>query len=207
MSDKEATARIKINKLLETSGWRFFAEGIKPANIRLEDSVTIKTTVLDAFGNDFESASKGHVDFLLLDEKGAPLIVLEAKSEAKNPLVGKEQARTYAKSYNCRFVILSNGNLHYFWDLQRGHPYLITSFPTPDSVAGYRKISPDPQRLVDELVKDDYIALTQRPSYQSDAAWRNENERPGFIKANKLSFLRPYQLKAIHARQPAPARH
>ncbi len=203
MSDKEATARIKINKLLETSGWRFFAEGIKPANIRLEDSVTIKTTVLDAFGNDFESASKGHVDFLLLDEKGAPLIVLEAKSEAKNPLVGKEQARTYAKSYNCRFVILSNGNLHYFWDLQRGHPYLITSFPTPDSVAGYRKISPDPQRLVDELVKDDYIALTQRPSYQSDAAWRNENERPGFIKANKLSFLRPYQLKAIHALQRA----
>ena len=203
MSDKEATARIKINKLLETSGWRFFAEGIKPANIRLEDSVTIKTTVLDAFGNDFESASKGHVDFLLLDEKGAPLIVLEAKSEAKNPLVGKEQARTYAKSYNCRFVILSNGNLHYFWDLQRGHPYLITSFPTPDSVAGYRKISPDPKRLVDELVKDDYIALTQRPSYRSEAAWRNENERPGFIKANKLSFLRPYQLNAIHALQRA----
>jgi len=203
MSDKEATARIKINKLLEGSGWRFFADGIKPANIRLEDGVTIKTTVLDGFGNDFESVGKGHVDFLLLDEKGFPLIVLEAKSEAKNPLVGKEQARTYAKSYNCRFIILSNGNLHYFWDLQRGNPYLITSFPTPDSVAGYRKISPDPQRLVDELVKEDYIALTQRPNYQSEAAWCNESERPGFIKANKLSFLRPYQLKAIHALQRA----
>lgn len=33
---KEATARIKINKLLETAGWRFFAEGTAPANIRLE---------------------------------------------------------------------------------------------------------------------------------------------------------------------------
>jgi type I site-specific restriction endonuclease len=43
--------------------------------------------------------------------------VLEAKAEDKNPLVGKEQARKYAKSQNCRFVILSNGNLHYFWDL------------------------------------------------------------------------------------------
>lgn len=45
-----------------------------------------------------------------------PLIVLEAKAEGKDPLVGKEQARRYARSLNCRFVILSNGNLHYFWD-------------------------------------------------------------------------------------------
>jgi type I restriction enzyme R subunit len=36
MPDKEATARIKINKLLEAAGWRFFADGTAPANIRLE---------------------------------------------------------------------------------------------------------------------------------------------------------------------------
>ena len=34
MSNKEATARIKINKLLEAAGWRFFAEGDLPANNR-----------------------------------------------------------------------------------------------------------------------------------------------------------------------------
>ena len=33
---KEATARIKINRLLEAAGWRFFADGALPANIRLE---------------------------------------------------------------------------------------------------------------------------------------------------------------------------
>ena len=48
MSVKEATARIKINKLLEAAGWRFFAEGTLPANIRLEPGVTIKTADLDA---------------------------------------------------------------------------------------------------------------------------------------------------------------
>jgi type I restriction enzyme R subunit len=37
---KEATARIKINRLLEAAGWRFFAEGTEPANIRLEPHVT-----------------------------------------------------------------------------------------------------------------------------------------------------------------------
>jgi len=52
-------------------------------------------------------------------------------------------------------------------------------------------------------VGEDYIALTQRPGYQSEAAWRNEAERPGYIQANKLRFLRPYQLKAIHSLQAA----
>jgi type I restriction enzyme R subunit len=203
MPDKEATARIKINKLLEAAGWRFFQEGDVPANIRLEPSVTIKTTDLDALGANFEKSTKGFVDFLLLDAKGFPLLVLEAKAEDKNPLVGKEQARKYAKSQNCRFVMLSNGNLHYFWDLERGSPYVITSFPTPDSVTGYQKLTPNPQRLIDEQVGADYIVRTQRPNYAAEAAWHNEAERPGYIQANKLRFLRPYQLKAIHSLQAA----
>jgi type I restriction enzyme R subunit len=45
---KEATSRIKINKLLEAAGWRFFPDGKGPANIQLEPSVTIKTADLDA---------------------------------------------------------------------------------------------------------------------------------------------------------------
>ncbi len=203
MSDKEATARIKINKLLEATGWRFFQEGAAPANIRLEPGVTIKSTDLDALGANFEKSSKGFVDFLLLDAKGFPLLVLEAKAEDKNPLIGKEQARKYAKSQNCRFVILSNGNLHYFWDLERGSPYVITSFPTPDSVTGYQKVKPNPQRLIDEQVGADYIVRTQRPNYATEAAWQNEAERAGYIQTNKLRFLRPYQLKAIHSLQAA----
>jgi len=200
---KEATARIKINKLLEAAGWRFFADSDGSANIRLEPSVAIKSTDLDVLGKNFEKTERGFVDFLLLDAKGFPLLVLEAKAEDKNPLVGKEQARKYARSQNCRFVILSNGNLHYFWDLDRGNPYVITSFPTPDSVSGYRKVTPNPQRLTTERVGDDYIVFTQRPNYQAEAGWRNEGERPAYIQANKLRFLRPYQLKALHSVQSA----
>ncbi len=203
---KEAIARIKINKLLEAAGWRFFSEGNQTANIRLEPSVAIKTADLDALGNDFENVSRGFIDFLLLNEKGFPLIVLEAKAENKNPLVGKEQARTYAKSQNCRFVILSNGNLHYFWDLERGNPYVITTLPTPTSVIGYQKTVPDPQLLIEEPVLDDYVALTQRPGYASEAAWKNENERARFIETNGLRFLRPYQKNAICAVQQSVAK-
>jgi len=203
MPDKEATARIKINKLLEAAGWRFFPDGTAPANIRLESSIAIQPVALDALGSDFEKAERGFVDFLLLDARGFPLIVLEAKAEHKHPLVGKEQARKYAKSQNCRFVILSNGNLHYFWDLERGNPCVITSFPTPESVTGYQKVTPDPLRLIGETVDADYIVRTQRPNYLSEAGWRNEAERPAYVQANKLRFLRPYQLNAIRSLQAA----
>ena len=205
MENNEATARIKINKLLEASGWRFFSEGRAPANIRLEPTVQIKSVDLDELGANFEKTTKGFVDFLLLNEKGFPFIVLEAKAGDIHPLVGKEQARNYANSQKCRFVILSNGNLHYFWDLERGNPEIIIAFPTPNSVIGYQKNlpAPDPQRLVDEVVNDDYVALTQRPDYQIDAGWKNETERDSFIEKNKLRFLRPYQKKAIAALQAA----
>src|SRR5215212_6142484 len=125
MPNTEAKARIKINRLLEEAGWRFFDDQTGRANIQLELNVKLTRDKLDAFGENFEVTHNGFVDFLLLDERGFPLIVLEAKSEDKPPLVGKEQARKYAKSLNCRFVMLSNGNLHYFWDLTRGNPYLI----------------------------------------------------------------------------------
>ena len=140
---------------------------------------------------------------LLLNEKGFPFIVLEAKSEDKSPLVGKEQARGYAKSQNCRFVILSNGNLHYFWDLERGSPYVIVTLPTPKSVTGYQKTTPNPKQLIEESVEDDYVVLTQRPGYAAEAAWKNEAERPRFIETNSLRFLRAYQKKAIYAIQQA----
>ena len=200
---QEATARIKINRLLEAAGWRFFADGALAANIRLEHGVTLRPADLDALGENFERAGRGFVDFLLLDARGFPLIVLEAKAEDKNPLIGKEQARKYARAQNCRFVILSNGNLHYFWDLERGNPYVVTAFPTPESVAGYQQVTPNPQRLIGEPVAEDYIVLTQRPGYAREAGWQQEVERAAYIRANKLRFLRPYQLAAVHALQRA----
>ncbi|NCQ59968.1 MAG: restriction endonuclease subunit R, partial [Myxococcales bacterium] len=181
MAAKEAQARIKINKLLEAADWRFWDQATGKANIVLEPNVKLTKAVIDALGANFEESSKGFIDFLLLDQAGFPLVVLEAKSEDTNPLIGKEQARKYAKSQNCRFVILSNGNLHYFWDLERGSPYVITSFPTPDSVTGYRKVTPNPQRLLEEQVGADYIVRSQRPNYASEAAWQNEAERPGYV--------------------------
>jgi type I restriction enzyme R subunit len=197
LAGKEATARIKINKLLEEAGWRFFDHHDGPANIVLEPNVKIKQADIEALGDDFEKATKGFIDFLLLDQTGAPLIVLEAKSEEKNPLSAKEQARKYARSQNARFVILSNGNLHYLWDLQQGNPSVISKFPGPDEVKNHYAFEPDAGRLIAESVGLDFIALTQMPAYTNEVAWKNEAERPAFVEKNKLRFLRDYQKRAV----------
>ena len=86
MEKKEAQARIKINKRLEESGWRFEADKYGPANIRLEAGVKFSD-----LGDDFENAQthdkrRGAIDFLLLDKDGRPLVVVEAKKESIDPL-------------------------------------------------------------------------------------------------------------------------
>lgn len=154
----EATARIKINKLLEEAGWRFFDNAEGKANISLESNVKF-----EELGDDFEKAKGGLIDFLLLDERGNPLVVLEAKKESIDPLSAKEQARRYAIANKVNYVILSNGNVHYFWNIEEGNPELITNFPTPKSLQNFTEFTPNPERLYTEQVNDDYIALTMLP--------------------------------------------
>ena len=200
-NSKEAKARLKINKLLEEAGWRFFDNEKGQANIQLEPNVKLSQKDIDAFGDDFETTKNGFIDFLLLDDKGFPFVVLEAKKEDKNPLDGKEQARRYAQNINARFVILSNGNLHYFWDLERGDPDIITEYPTQESLLHRLEFKPNNKKLADEEVNDDYIALAQNPNFKDDPQYQNEETRIKFLWEQGLRILRPYQLKSIHALQ------
>jgi type I restriction enzyme R subunit len=197
LAQKEATARIKINRRLDEAGWRFFDDDKGRANVVLEPNVKLTQTDLDALGNDLQKTTNGFVDFLLLDDNGKPLIVLEAKSEDKNPLSAKEQARKYARSQNARFVILSNGNIHYLWDLEQGNPAVISKFPSPSEIGNFYAFKPDANRLANEKVEEDYIVLTQMPGYAQEAGWKDQTERDEFIEKNKLGFLRPYQQRAI----------
>jgi len=203
MSQKEAKARILINDLLKRSGWRFFDDDSGPANVSLEAQVKVKKKALDEMGDDFEKTANGYVDYLLLDDRGFPVAVLEAKSEKFDPLVGKEQARKYAHSQNVRFVLLSNGNLNYFWDLEQGNPVLITELPTPESLDHFHAFQPNPDSLVREQIEPDYVAVTQNPNYASDPRWADPEQRAAYLKETELKLLRPYQIRAIAALQDA----
>ncbi len=167
---KEASSRIKINKLLEKSQWRFFDEWNKKANISLEAWVKI-----EHLWDDFENISRGFVDYLLLDDRWFPICILEAKKEAIHPLSAKEQAREYAISQKVRFIILSNGNAHYFWDIEKWNPEMIVEFPTLESLEHRKNYNPNVEDLFDIKVDENYLA--------------------------PIKTLRPYQVWAINALQ------
>lgn len=206
MAEKEAKARIKINKLLEESGWSFFDTDKGKATIKLESSIK-----MDDLGEDFENSKSGFIDFLLVDENQNPILVLEAKKESLNPLVGKEQARNYAKSQKVKFIILSNGTLHYLWNIETGNPEQIQVFPTLESIKQYYQFNPEPSKLVSEQVNDDYVVLTQLPNYKQIPEFQDlptgtdakvgEQKKKDLIFNLKLRFLRYYQVEAIKAVQ------
>ncbi|WP_413854636.1 type I restriction enzyme HsdR N-terminal domain-containing protein, partial [Candidatus Ruminimicrobium bovinum] len=139
MNDNEAKVRLKINKLLEQSGWKLLDDEKGRANVDVEYSTKIKRN-----DNEYKHAL---LDYLLFDSKDFPLCVLEAKKENINPLSAKEQARAYAMSQNIRFVILSNGNIHYLWDIEIGNPEIITSMPTQESLEQRVQFKPNTKAL------------------------------------------------------------
>lgn len=199
MPKKEATARLKINKMLDESGWRLLDTPTARANVQVENHIK-----LDRLGDDFEHTANGFIDYLLLDENQKPIAVLEAKRESIGPLSAKEQARNYANSVHARYIILSNGNTHYLWDTKEGNPAPIAKFPTLESLKESAEIIQDPATLAQENVDEGYIAQTQFPEYKTNASFTaGEEERAKFVRSNHLVFLRNYQVDAIHAIQNA----
>ena len=158
---KEAQSRIKINKFLEKSGWIFLDEENQKANIQVEAWVK-----LEHLWDDFEHSPRGAIDYLLLDNRGFPLCVLEAKKESIHPLSAKEQARDYAISKNARFIILSNGNSHYLWDRENGNPEIITEYPTQASLEHRSTYEPDVASLAELKIDENFLAPAKyhRPS-------------------------------------------
>ena len=176
----ESNARIAINNLLKGADW------ILPGS---EMSPNVDTEVQN---------EAGVADYILKDSADYPICVIEAKRELLSPLEGKEQARRYATALDCRFVILSNGVNHYFWDIEQGNPTPINAFPSLERLELTRaKFNPD--RKETEDICEDYIAQTQLPSFQANPDYLDERKRDEFIQRNKLRLLRDYQLKAVHA--------
>ena len=118
-----------------------------------------------------------NIIFLIINQESGQTGNAEAKKEEINPLFAKEQARKYAISVNCRFIILSNGNIHYFWDKEKGNPTRISHFPTLESLESLDEFTPDKNKIIEEKVEYDYVAKTQNPHYDEDPRRKDESKR------------------------------
>lgn len=197
MPAKEAKARIKINKLLEEAGWRFFDLPEGKVNISLEHRTKKGKFNNDKLGSDLEDAPDGFIDYLLLNEQNRPVALVEAKRESIDPLNAKEQAREYARGQNIRHIFLSNGNVHYYWDLEQGNPTAISRFLSLKQLGEAGKWQPVPEKMKAVQVTDDYIAVSQ------DAKWPSySKEQQQDAKDNKgVRLLRDYQIEAAQVLQ------
>ena len=98
--ESEADARIEIDELLRQADWDPADKSMVGTEIHAED----------------RDGSHSRADYVLYDQRGRPLAVIEAKKNAIDPYVAKQQALPYAQSLGAPFIFLANGELTYFWD-------------------------------------------------------------------------------------------
>jgi len=98
---------------------------------------------------------KGYIDYVLWDDNGLPLAIIEAKRTQKDANLGKRQAQLYAncleKQFNQRPIIFySNGYQTYLWDDGNYPPRLVEGFLKKDELQRiiYRRSHRKPFEIV-----------------------------------------------------------
>ena len=104
------TRRRLIDSELRLAGWDVSLDGGNTEQVTVEHEVDGQST---ATGN-------GYCDYVLWDDNGKPLAVVEAKRARENPEKGRQQAKLYAdslqKSHGQRPVIFyTNGYDLWLW--------------------------------------------------------------------------------------------
>ena len=118
---------------------------------------------------------RGRADYVLYDQRGRPLAVIEAKKNAINPYVAKQQALPYAKALGAPFIFLTNGELTYFWDYQNDDARPIAGFFS-------RR---DLERIVEMREQRKPLATVDIPEH--------------YIRQGETRTVRPYQADAMRA--------
>jgi type I restriction enzyme R subunit len=124
---------------------------------------------------DGDAVPTGRADYVLSDQRGRPLAIIEAKRQAINPYVAKHQALPYAKRIGAPFIFLTNGELIYFWDYQNDDARVVNSFFS-------RR---DLERLVEMRAVRKPLATIPIPDT--------------YIRQGETRAVRPYQKEAMQA--------
>lgn len=160
----EATTRTRlIDSMLASVGWDVAAGLASTGQVGKEVEVKHQPT----------DSGIGYADYVLWDDNGNPLAVIEAKKTAVEPELGRHQAKLYAdgleKEFGHRPVIFyTNGFDIWIWDDAQGFP---------------------PRRLFGFYSKD---SLQHLANYQ-----RNERKPLDTIEINEHIVERLYQIEAI----------
>ncbi len=109
--DEATTRKRLIDMQLAARGWDVGEEGLNSESVTQEESILHQPT----------TTGEGFADYVLWDDNGQPLAVIEAKKSAVDAEAGRHQARHYAdgleKTHGQRPVIFyTNGHDIWIWD-------------------------------------------------------------------------------------------
>lgn len=175
---KEADSRILIDDQLRAAGWapadksQVLTEVTVSLGLRAAHPSSQGPVLTTADG---DAVPTGRADYVLLDQRGRPLAVIEAKKQAIQPYAAKQQALPYAKQLGAPFIFLTNGELIYFWDYQNDDARIVDSFFS-------RR---DMERLV--LMRAERKPLAMAPIPDT------------YLRQGETRLLRPYQKEAMQA--------
>jgi len=115
--DEATTRKRLIDKQLVAAGWDVDPKGGNTSEVTREEEVLHQPT----------ETGVGYADYVLWDDNGKPLAVIEAKKTAISPEKGRTQARLYAdgleRQHGQRPVIFyTNGFDIYIWDDAQDYP-------------------------------------------------------------------------------------
>jgi type I restriction enzyme R subunit len=127
----EATTRRRmIDVALADAGWKIGAKGANTTEVGQEVELSGQPT----------TSGIGYADYVLWDDDGKPLAVIEAKKTTVSPETGRKQAELYAnaleKQHGLRPAIFyTNGYDIWLWDDAQGYaPRLLFGFYSKDSL-------------------------------------------------------------------------
>ncbi len=103
------TRKLLIDVLLKEAGWHKGSPGLK------------EEYELDGVDRNKNYTGTGFADYVLFDDNGLPLAVIEAKKTTKDAKIGKYQALDYANALEKKFkqrpvIFYTNGYEIYIWD-------------------------------------------------------------------------------------------
>ena len=115
--DEATTRKRLIDSLLVDAGWDMGGEGANTEEVTQEEEVDGQPT----------KTGRGYADYVLWDDNGKPLAVIEAKKTAVDAEKGRTQARLYADSLENRHgqrpvIFYTNGFDIWLWDDAAGYP-------------------------------------------------------------------------------------
>lgn len=137
------TRKEKVDVILQRSGWHVEnpTEIITEVDTKQSDFKTGNyKTVSETLQNQEDSA---YADYLLLDRRGLPLAIIEAKRTSKDFLLGQKQAEDYADDIKKQtgkdvFIFLTNGYDTWFWNRPFENPRAVSGYHDRDSLERIR---------------------------------------------------------------------